>query len=342
MSGSATSRPLVSMVIPTYNRAGGFLEQAIESVLSQEYPELELTVIDDGSTDRTPQVLERLAEANSGRLRWLRQENRGMLPTINRGFEMATGDFVGFVMSDDLLLPGAIESFVEALEADPGAVAVFCAWQAIDNEGKVLDTIVPLEFSRREAVRLAYNNVGAGSLVRRALLDRIGMLDPTFPNMWDFDFWFRVAAEGRVLRLTQPLSCFRTHPGQAGTTERGVSLAKERLKLFDKIFFSQELAAEFADVRAEALRNTLMGAAMVSRVDINDAGDRYFIEDRLYRRIAQEAGQYDFDAHAEAAPAESNLRRCEEELEDLGRVVAERELILTELRAKAGERECQP
>jgi glycosyltransferase involved in cell wall biosynthesis len=342
MSSSLGSRPLVSIVIPTFNRAGGLLEQAIESVLSQEYPDLELTVIDDGSTDRTPEVLADLARRHPKRLQAVRQENVGMLGTINRGFEMARGELVGFVMSDDLLLPGAIEAFVEALEADPGAAAVFCAWHAVDDEGRILDTITPLEFSRRDAVRLAYNNVGAGSLVRRAVLERTGLLDRAFRNMWDFDFWFRVAAEGRAVRLAQPLSCFRVHAGQAGTTERGVALAKERIALFDKIYASGELEEEIAEVREEAFRNTLIGAALVARVNLNNASDRYFIEDRLYRRIARRAGEFDFDADIEDGSVELHLRRCEIELEHLGRVVAERELALAESRVQAEKGRSEP
>lgn len=341
MSVVCEHRPLVSIVIPTYNRAGGLLEQAVDSVLSQDYPELELIVIDDGSTDRTSAVLEELARQHPKRVWSLRQENRGMLRTINRGFEMAAGEFLGFVMSDDLLLPGAVEAFVAALEAEPGAAAVFCAWHAIDEKGRILDTITPLEFSRRQAVRLAYNNVGAGSLVRKDVVKRVGLLDPTFRNMWDFDFWFRVAAEGRIVRLAKPLSCFRTHAGQAGTTERGVALAKERLGLFEKIYSSPELAQELADVRVEAFRNALMGAALVARPELNDPGDRYFIEDRLYRRIADDAGRLDFDAHVEAMPSDDELRRCKVELEHLGRVIAERELVLAELKAQAVEEESQ-
>lgn len=333
-------RPRVSIVMPTYNRAGGFLEQAIESVLGQDYPNLELTVLDDGSTDGTPAVLESYGRRHPGRFNSVRHDNVGMLRTINRGFELAEGELTGFVMSDDLLLPGAIEAFVSALEADPEAVAVFCAWEAVDEDGELQDTITPLEFSRPDGVRLAYSNVGAGSLVRREVLEAVGLLDPGFANMWDFDLWFRVAKAGTVIRLSEPLSAFRSHAGQAGTSRRGTALAKERLALFDKIYADPEREPELDEVRPEALRNSLLGAALVARGFLNDDSDRFFIEDRLYRRIADRAGRFDFEQDAALMldrihRLQAELKGCEAEIGYLGRTLAEREQVLAELRSRA-------
>ncbi len=109
------SLPLVSVVVPTYERAG-FVETAVVSLLEQDYPALEVLAIDDGSRDETSVVLARIAERFApDRFRWWQQENAGQAMTINRGLDQARGELLGYLSSDDYLLPGAISRLVEAL-----------------------------------------------------------------------------------------------------------------------------------------------------------------------------------------------------------------------------------
>ena len=115
------SRPLVSIVVPTYERAG-FVETAIMSLLDQDYPALEVIVVDDGSSDETPAVLARIAErVDRRRFRRLRHENVGQAESINRGFAEAGGELLGYLSSDDYLLPGAVSRLVAAAEDHPEA-----------------------------------------------------------------------------------------------------------------------------------------------------------------------------------------------------------------------------
>ncbi len=116
MSQGTEREPLVTIIVPAYNRAGGLLEETLDSILGQDYANLECLVLDDGSTDQTPQVLERYAEGHPQRMRWERHENMGQAKTINRGFEMARGELIGYLNSDDLFLPGAIAKLA-ALES---------------------------------------------------------------------------------------------------------------------------------------------------------------------------------------------------------------------------------
>ena len=104
--------PLVSIVTPTYNQAE-YLAETIESVLAQDYPNIEYIVLDDGSTDSTPEVLNRY----SGRVRWERHDNMGQARTLNKGWAMSRGEFIGYLSSDDLLLPDAISKLVETNDA---------------------------------------------------------------------------------------------------------------------------------------------------------------------------------------------------------------------------------
>src|SRR5919205_2775909 len=111
----AVRRPLVSIVTPSYNQAA-FLEETIRSVLEQDYGPIEYVVVDDGSTDRSVEIVERYADRLAW---WTRQENAGQVAALNRGFERTTGEYMAYLNSDDTLLPGAIARMVAELERDP-------------------------------------------------------------------------------------------------------------------------------------------------------------------------------------------------------------------------------
>src|SRR6185369_848912 len=112
--------PLVSVITPAYNQ-GIFLRDTIESVLSQDYPHIELIVLNDGSTDDTENILKEY----TGRIKWMTQVNMGQTPTINKGWEMATGSILTWLNSDDTYLPGAVKAGVDYLLTHPETFIVF-------------------------------------------------------------------------------------------------------------------------------------------------------------------------------------------------------------------------
>lgn len=114
----ANAQPLVSIIIPTYNY-GAHIAEAIESCLRQTHPNLEIIVVDDGSTDNTAEAVAALSATNPGRIRYLRQDNAGAAAARNRGMAEARGEFITFLDSDDLLTPDAIEVRLRALRENP-------------------------------------------------------------------------------------------------------------------------------------------------------------------------------------------------------------------------------
>lgn len=125
--------PLVSVILPTYNRAG-FLDGALASIADQTYLQRELVIVDDGSTDETPAVLDRLAAEGRGSFRVVRQANAGAYAARNTGLDHATGDLVAFFDSDDLWLPHHLRDSVAALVAEPDVDWVFGACRIEDME----------------------------------------------------------------------------------------------------------------------------------------------------------------------------------------------------------------
>jgi glycosyltransferase involved in cell wall biosynthesis len=312
--------PSVSIVIPTRARTA-MLEAAIESVLEQRYPGLELVVVGDGATPETSAVIERYAAADPARVRALHHDHAGQVRSLNRGFELARGELLGYLGDDDRLLPDAIEKLAGALAARPEAVLAYSAFHAIDAEGEIIDTITPPEFSVRESVRLHDSIVGAvGALFRREAFERLGGWDPRWRYCPDWDFWIRASALGPFERLGEPLACYRWHDEALSWSERGPEMLAERLALVDSVFADRDRAAELAEIRDEAYRNAYICAgAYSSGPGVNQPDERFYVVDRLRLRVSASAGAE--DPRAEIAELHGHLRRLEDSrTEDLDRI----------------------
>jgi glycosyltransferase involved in cell wall biosynthesis len=192
--------PRVSVVLPTYNR-GALLERSAGSVLSQGFRDLELIVVDDGSTDDTPAAVRRLRDRDP-RVRALRQSNGGAAAARNAGIAAARGELVAFQDSDDEWLPGHLAGNVDALSDHPdaGVVYSFMTRRRGDAARLVPDPESPRLDGDLSRVLLQRNLVGTPTaLVRRRVLDQAGPMDVRLPQLEDWDLWIRVAQRERFL-----------------------------------------------------------------------------------------------------------------------------------------------
>lgn len=311
----AESAP-VTIVVPTHDRAA-LLEQAVDSITCQDHPDLEVLVVDDGSTDATPQVLEALVERHGGRVRWHRQEHRGQAAALNQGFSMAHGELIGYLSSDDLLLPGAVSKLTATLADDPAAVLAYPAYHVIDEAGEVVDTISPPEFTAAEAVRLQETIVGPAPLFRRAALEQAGGWSDAYRYIGDFELWLRMSKLGPFRRVPEPLACWRRHAGAITVADRGLAMARERVRLVDEVF-AGDLAFELEEVRTQAYRNAYVLAGMVVGPGVNGPGERYHIADSHARAVSRASGPTD----PELKLAEMR-RRIADQAEQIGQLKAE-------------------
>jgi glycosyltransferase involved in cell wall biosynthesis len=231
------TRPLVSIVTPSYNQAA-FLEETLRSVLEQDYPRIEYLVVDDGSTDASPEIVERYAD----RLAWsTRQENAGQVAALNRGFERSTGEVMGYLNSDDTLLPGAVSRMVEELERDPELWLVYGDALYTDEASRQTGYLPSREFDVVRMVRAADNHVVQPStLWRREAWERYGPLNEDGWYFFDFEFFLRFPPE-RVRRIPEPLSTYRIHPEAKSTGASGARLARDHARLAETFFASERL-----------------------------------------------------------------------------------------------------
>jgi glycosyltransferase involved in cell wall biosynthesis len=193
-SGSRLEGGNVSVVIPCYNQAR-FLGEAIQSVLGQGYPNLEVIVVDDGSEDNTEEVASGYAKEDP-RVRLVRQENRGVAAARNRGLSEAGGEYVVFLDSDDRLVSEALEVGVRELEAHPGCAFVSGICRKITADG----SIVPgwEQFRVRddpylELLRSCPVYVPA-VMYRRSVFEAVGDFDTSYKAAEDYDLYYRILA----------------------------------------------------------------------------------------------------------------------------------------------------
>ena len=149
------SRPLVSIVTPSYNQAP-YLEETIRSVLDQDYPNVEYLVVDDGSTDESVEIIRRYEDRLAW---WTRQENAGQVAALNRGFERARGQLLGYLNSDDTLLPGALSRLAAEFERSPELLLVYGDALYTDERSRRTGYLTSREFDVVEMVRRCDNHV---------------------------------------------------------------------------------------------------------------------------------------------------------------------------------------
>ena len=207
-------RPAVSAVIATYN-CGRFLAAAVDSVLSQTMRELEAIVVDDGSSDDTPHVMQRYR--HEPRVRYHRGENRGPAAARNIGIHMARAQWVAFLDADDVWLPEKLERQIALFTADPALAVAYARRLRMDDQGRHLETEQPPLYRGNVLQPLFLNNFIclSSAVVRRVALDRSGLFDEriTRPSCEDFGLWLRLARDHRFDYVDEPLVLYRTGCG---------------------------------------------------------------------------------------------------------------------------------
>ena len=235
LNTSQSTAPAISVIIPAYN-AAPFLRQAIDSVLSQTRPGIEIIVVDDGSTDATPEIL----ACYGNLIQTIRQANQGLSAARNTGIAAASGAWFTFLDADDLWLPGFARTMLDAVHSHGTNIGVLaCSWQYIDTASNVIGVrAVPT----CEEVTLAQLLVGnrfppMAAIVRRDWVQKVGGFDPEINGVQDWDFWLRLARAGCPIRwISDVLVSYRQVPG---SMSRHVEMMRDNgFKVLDKVFES--------------------------------------------------------------------------------------------------------
>ena len=221
-------------------------------MFEQAYEPLEVLVVDGGSSDESVDVIRRLED----RLTWWTSEpDRGQADALNKGFERARGEVLGWLASDDALLPGAIARVVGELERDPDTLLVYGEALFVDENGRELVVLEPRPFDVEAMVRACANHVvQPGSLFRRRAWEEAGPLNAEGHYLFDFEFALAVGRVGEVARIPDRLALYRVH---AESKSGGGSLLKAR----DYVRFADEYLAPSGLPGADAGRGSAYLAA---------------------------------------------------------------------------------
>lgn len=239
----------VSIITPAYNQ-GQFLAETIESVLRQDYPEVEYLVIDDGSTDNTPDVVRPYRD----RLRYVRHENIGESRTVNKGYRLSSGDLVGVVNADDpLFKDNAVSSIVRQLEKSENAVAAYSDWVSIDQDGNILEYMHQPDYNLENMLTTFNVTLGPGMFIKKNALEAVGWRNEALKYTGDLDLSFRLALEGELVHVPQVLATHRIHAMAASSSAQGKRMAFEVLRLATFCLDSSKLPQRIRNQRAAIL-----------------------------------------------------------------------------------------
>lgn len=202
----------ISVVMPCYN-AAPYVEEAVRSVMAQAWADVELIVVDDGSSDRSVDLVLRLAEAHPGRILQLHTSRLGPYPARNLGLRHCQGEFVAFLDADDWWLPDTLEKLHTAL-AEYAADIAYCGWQNV-GEGIKFEPYVPPEYEADDPVATFVRTCPwpiHAALLTRELVDRLGGFSERRFSSMDYDFWLRaLALTRRIKRVPEVLAFYRWH-----------------------------------------------------------------------------------------------------------------------------------
>lgn len=254
-----TITPLISVIIPVYN-GSKYIQQAIDSILNQTYSNYEIIIIDDGSTDDTREKL----QSYRSKIRYLYQENQGSAAARNLGIELAKGELIAFLDSDDYwYTPEKLEKQVAYFNGNPSLGCINTGWRIVDGAGQHIKTVQPwhkapkldLEtWLRKKCVRTS------AMVFRKEWLEKVGGFDEELRQSHDVDLMLRLSLMGcETVWLKEETVCYRQH--EENTTKNSLKQAKYVQAVLDKFFSRDDLPESISQMESQIRYHTLVWIA---------------------------------------------------------------------------------
>jgi glycosyltransferase involved in cell wall biosynthesis len=274
----------VSVIIPTYNRAH-YICEAIDSALAQTYPDVEIVVVDDGSTDGTRAVLKGYGD----KIRYYYQENQGVSAALNFGIEKSSGQYLAILDDDDIWFPEKLEVQVAHLEAHPEVGMVHADMLILDERSddsvpkkRTLSRPIPSGYILPELIVknvIAYPTV----VVRRSCLDEVGLFDPELRSSEDYHLWLRIARRFPITYLDQPLAIYRLH--STNLTRNRLDEQRWHLKALEKMLRLNPGVVDEVGRDVIHFAIAFKTAYMYFDQGSHKEARRYFVEARRFRSL---------------------------------------------------------
>ncbi|MFB2938674.1 glycosyltransferase family 2 protein [Aerosakkonemataceae cyanobacterium BLCC-F154] len=283
--------PTISVIIPAYNAERTILE-TIQSIQQQTFQDFELIVINDGSTDRTLEILNQI---NEPRLKVFSYNNGGLPTARNRGISNASGEFISFIDADDLWTADKLESQLMALQQNPNAGVAYSWTLNMRDEGQSVSfaqgASSTLEGNVYQDLLLG-NFIGSGSniLIRRSVIEMIGEFEPTMKSFEDWDFYLRAAAKCEFVVVPKPQILYR-QTSQSMSSKVDV-MEKEGLRAIERAYQAAPLEIQYLRNKSLAfLYRYCAGLCLANNIDaklLKYAQEKLWIAVKLYPPILRE------------------------------------------------------
>jgi glycosyltransferase involved in cell wall biosynthesis len=262
--------PKVSVIIPTYNRAD-LIGRAIDSILAQTLRAVEILVIDDGSTDNTRKVVGVYGEP----VRYIYQDNQGISSARNRGIELATGEYIAFLDSDDYFLLNNLEEKIRYLLQNPTIDWVYSDWQYFDIQGNPLG-FGSTKFNYTHKVLSGWifpelishrNFISPCTVVlKKVIFDHIGLFDITIPSQEEYDLFLRISLKYPIGYLDKVLVHVISHPGSLSSDfSKWVQGNTQIVQKMEALLPEDFLGRDALLTRMQADKFTFMGRDFMQR-----------------------------------------------------------------------------
>jgi glycosyltransferase involved in cell wall biosynthesis len=253
---------LVTIVTPSYNQAR-FLEATLRSVLDQDYPNIEYLVVDGASSDGSVEIIRCYADRLTW---WISEKDSGQPEAINKGLQRARGEFVGWLNSDDIYLPGAVSAAIKVFQSHPEAGLIYGDALAIDTDGKPFNLMRARQYTLTDL--MAFNIIcQPAAFMRRSVLDEVGYLNPRYHLLMDNLLWMCMAQKAPIVYAPQTWAAARYHD-QAKNRTRGAAYGREARVLFADL----QTRPEFADLIRSDEKRILAGVERFDAFYLTDAG----------------------------------------------------------------------
>ena len=235
---TAYPEPTVSIILPVYN-GERYLNEAVESILAQTYPSWELIIVDDCSTDGTPEICQSYVKKDD-RIRYVRNETNKKLPaSLNVGFSHARGQYLTWISDDNRFREDALEIMAGALDHDSRIDLVYCRIQQIDEKGDLID---PPATPQHSAFMYCTNIVLACFLYRRKVQEVLGGYDEALFLVEDYDFWLRAYRQFSFKHLKTAPYFYRVH-GESLTSTRNQEIRERAHRIIQREATQSQLSA---------------------------------------------------------------------------------------------------
>jgi glycosyltransferase involved in cell wall biosynthesis len=265
--------PRVSIITPSYNQ-GRFLEECIQSVLNQDYPNIEYIIVDGGSTDSSVGIIRKYADRLAY---WVSEPDSGQSAAISKGLRRATGDIWAWMNADDSYLPGAVSKAAAWFADHPEDDVVYGDCMIVDEHGREKAVFHAREFEWPRVLTKGFGIPTGSTFLRMSVFERVGRLDESLHYVMDVDYWLRAGQSCVLAHIPQTLSHYRVHPSaKTFDVANSETRAREFVQVYERFWHRDDLPQAILAFRSRSLAHIYLYAAhLAGEADRRDLCLRY-------------------------------------------------------------------